>query len=133
MPTLEPVISWQRFVRRRLEEADAYFFPDGLRDRSASELAAMRVGLVGCFGLGGAMFLLLAVLCFRTPWPLVAGIFVGGAVSVALPFWLRQSESIRWLGHVVCAELTLLVAATLVFSGGRGTGEIGRASCRERV
>ena len=65
---------WRDRIRSGLETADAYFLSDEVCGRTANELAHARVGLVGSFAMGASLCLLTAVLCFRTPWPMVAGI-----------------------------------------------------------
>ncbi|MBK7949040.1 MAG: hypothetical protein IPK00_09905 [Deltaproteobacteria bacterium] len=113
---------WRDRIRSRLDAVDAYFLSNEVRRRTANEIAYARVGLVGCFGLGAALCVLTAMLCFRTPWPIVSGIASAGAASLTLPFVLRRSDSIRSLGHVVCGQLLLLASVVFLASGGRGGG-----------
>ena len=74
MQTAGATTDWRARMRSRLERADLYFLSDEVRGRTADEVAYARVGLVGSFAMGASLCLLTAVLCFRTPWPMVAGI-----------------------------------------------------------
>lgn len=102
--------------------ADAYFLSDAVRGLSANELAYTRIGVIGCFavGLSGLAFIPWQV--YHWPPPVLLAMAVSASICLALPFAFRQRESIRSLGHFVCAQVSGYALVVVVLSAGRATG-----------
>jgi len=112
----------QTRVRRLFEAADSFFLSDAVRATNANELAYTRIGVIGCIavGLGGISFLPWQM--FHWPPLIIAAMMASGLCCLALPFLLRQRDSIRNLGHFVCAQVSVYALAVVALSGGRATG-----------
>ena len=122
MPTVASENSWRAIARRTFEAADAYFLSDATRARSANELAYTRIGVIGCFAVGLAGIAFIPWQRFHWPTYILLALLASGLLCLALPFWLRQRDAIRSLGHFVCAQVTIYSLVVVVLSGGRATG-----------
>ena len=109
-------------VRRALEAADSFFLSDAVRETTANELAYTRIGVIGCISVGLAGISFLPWQMFHWPPVVLAAMMASGVCCIALPFLLRQRDSIRHLGHFVCGQVTVYALAVIALSGGRATG-----------
>lgn len=114
--------SWIEWARRMFEAADRYFLPESVRASSANELAYTRIGLIGSFAVGLSGLAFLPWQRFHWPLPVLLAMSASALLFLALPFLLRQRPSIRWLGHLVCAQVSAYAVAVVVLSAGRATG-----------
>ena len=111
-PSLKRVAQW----------ADAYFVSDELRNQSANQVANTRMGLLFCVAASVATLLFLSFNASIWETQATLGGLVIASALFALPFVLRQTRWIRFLGHVVCGVIAAATAAATWSSAGQTVG-----------
>ncbi len=105
-----------------ITRADRYFLSDEIRNAPATELSNVRMGLVLCLiaGLGSVAF---APIQFAI-WPQSTALITTAVTLLVLatPFVLRQTDTIRHLGQIVCGVMAAACLKSIWLSAGQAVG-----------
>ena len=111
--------SHQSPFTRAILRVDAYFLSDALRNQSANDVANTRMGLLICLCVSAGILFTLPLQFSSWPRPIALATTFVAIATFVLPFAIRKTRAIRFLGQIVCGILALECIAILWLSGGQ--------------